>query len=87
MVGNLLMQGLIIYGLEDFLVISERLTILMTVWDSNEVYISKCIISNLTFVHISSFLFVFYFVNVLADHHGLFLLDWEKNITVTTLLT
>ena len=45
MVGKLLMWGLIICGLEDFLVISERLRILMTERDSNEGYISKCVIS------------------------------------------
>ena len=48
MVGKLLMWELIICGLEDFLVISERLRILRTARDSNEGYISKCVIRRKT---------------------------------------
>ena len=43
MVGKLLMWWLIICGLEDALVISERLRILVTARDSNEGSISECI--------------------------------------------
>ena len=45
MVGKLLTWELIICGVKDFLLISKRLSILMTARDSNEGYISKCILT------------------------------------------
>ena len=47
MVRKLLMWELISCGLAEFLFFSERLRNLMTAWDSNEGYISKCVLSRM----------------------------------------
>ena len=48
MIGKLLTWVLIICGVKDFLGISKRFRILMTARDSNEGYISKCVLKALT---------------------------------------